>query len=35
MKSTIKETKEMILDELNKAYENNPTKEKVEIFKSK
>ena len=27
MKSTIKETKEMILDELNKAYENNPTKE--------
>ena len=27
MKSTIATTKKMILDELNKAYENNPTKE--------
>ena len=27
MKSTITMTKKMILDELNKAYENNPTKE--------
>lgn len=27
MKSTIATTKKMILDELNKAYENNPSKE--------